>query len=172
MRSFNAQYARKQTTEDGRVELVFTLANYADALISAELEKETLYRLALTKVKSKRTLEQNALMWATIHEIAVAENGENATTDDEWEIYLQCLLQAGAKNEVVVVRQEALPMLAETFRAYKELGTIESPNGWQMAQVRVFYGSSKMDAGEMAKLLDVVIDRAYQNGIILEANYE
>lgn len=170
MRSFNAQYARKQTTEEGRVELVFTLANYADNLISAELEKDTLYRLQLVKVKSKRTLEQNALMWSTIHEIAVAENGEKATTDDEWNIYVQCLEKAGAKCEVVVVRQEALPMLAETFRAYRVLGTVESPKGWQMVQVRVFYGSSKMDAGEMAKLLDVVIDRAVANGIELRAD--
>lgn len=170
MRSINATYARRQTTEEGKVEIVFTLGSYADELIATALEKGTLYRMNLTQAKSKRTLEQNALMWATIHEIAVAENGENATTDDEWEIYLQCLMQAGAKNEVVVVRQEALPMLAETFRAYKELGTIESPNGWQMAQVRVFYGSSKMDAGEMGKLLDVVIDRAVKNGIELEAN--
>lgn len=170
MRAFNAQYARKQTTEEGRVELVFTLANYADNLISAELEKDTLYRLQLTKVKSKRSLEQNALMWSTIHEIAIAESGEKATTDDEWNIYLQCLMKAGAKNEVVAVRKEALPMLAETFRAYHVMSEFESPNGWQMVQVRVFYGSSKMDAGEMAKLLDVVIDRAVVNGIELRAD--
>lgn len=168
MRNFNAQYARKQTTDEGKVEVVFSLGSYADELIATALEKGMLYRLALTPVKSKRTLEQNALMWATIHEIAVAENGENATTDDEWEIYVQCLEQAGAKCEVVVVREEALPMLAETFRAYKVMGKVESPNGWQMAQAKVFYGSSKMDAGEMGKLLDVVIDRAYKNGLQLE----
>ena len=168
MRNFNAQYARKQTTEEGKVELVFTLANYADTLITTSLEKGMVYRMNLTPVKSKRTLEQNALMWSTIHEIAVAENGENATTEDEWQIYIQCLETAGAKCEVVVVREEALPMLAETFRAYKVMGKVESPKGWQMAQAKVFYGSSKMDAAEMAKLLDVVIDRAYKNGIRLE----
>lgn len=168
MRSFNAQYARKQTTEEGRVEVVFTLGSYADELIATALEKGTAYRMALTPVKSKRTLEQNALMWSTIHEIAVAENGEKATTDDEWDIYVQCLEKAGAKCEVVVVREEALPMLAETFRAYRVMGTVESPKGWQMAQAKVFYGSSKMDASEMGKLLDVVIDRAYQNGVVLE----
>lgn len=169
MRTFNAQFARKQTAEDGRVELVFTLATYTDGVISGELEKGVTYRMALTQVKSKRSLEQNAMMWATIHEIAVAENGERATTDDEWNIYVQCLEKAGAKCEVLAVRSEAVPMMAETFRAYKVLGEFESPKGWQMSQVKVFYGSSKMDAGEMAKLLDVVIDRAVQNGVELMA---
>lgn len=170
MRSFTAVYARKQTTEEGKVEVVFTLGSYADELIATALEKGVPYRMALTPVKSKRTLEQNALMWAVIHEIAIAENGERATTDDEWEIYTQCLEKAGALCEVVVVRQEAVPMLAETFRAYRVMGTMESPKGWQMAQVKVFYGSSKMNASEMGKLLDVVIDRATANGIMLEAN--
>lgn len=170
MRAITATFARKQTTDEGAVELVFALNSYADTMIAATLEKGATYRLNLNPVKSKRSLEQNALMWATIHEIAVAENGEKATTDDEWEIYTQCLEQAGAKCEVVVVREEALPMLAETFRAYRVLGTVESPKGWKMAQAKVFYGSSKMDAAEMGKLLDVVIDRAYQNGIVLEGN--
>lgn len=169
MRSLTAQYARKQTTEEGLVEIVFTLGSYADDLIATTLQKGTVYRMNLTEVKSKRTLEQNALLWSTLHEIAVAENGQKATTDDEWEIYIQCLEQAGAKCEVVVVRQEALPMLKETFRACKVLGEFTSPKGWNMVQVKAFYGSSKMDVGEMGKLLDVVIDRAVQNGIELMA---
>ena len=170
MKSINATFARKQTTDEGKVEIVLTLNSYADGIITTSLEKGALYRVNMTPVRSKRTLEQNALMWSTIHEIAVAENGERATTDDEWEIYVQCLEKTGAKCEVVVIREEALPMLAETFRAYKVLGNLESPNGWKMVQAKVFYGSSKMDVTEMGKLLDVVIDRAYQNGIILEAS--
>ena len=170
MRAINAVYARKQTTDEGRVEIVLALNSYADGLVATALEKGTLYRVNLTPIKSKRSLEQNALMWSTIHEIAVAECGERATTDDEWEIYLQCLEKAGAKCEVVVIREEALPMLAEAFRACKVLGKVESPKGWQMVQAKVFYGSSKMDVEEMGKLLDVVIDRAVVNGVVLEAN--
>ena len=167
MRAYNAMYARKQVNEDGKTEIVLTLPSYADELIASELQKGTAYRVSMTEVRSKRTLEQNRLLWEVIHEIAVAECGNNATSEDDWNIYIQALETANAKCEVVVVRKEAVDMLAETFRAYRVLGEVTSPNGWEMAQVKVFYGSSKMDVSEMGKLLDVVIDRAYRNGIEL-----
>lgn len=38
-----------------------------------------------------------------------------------------------------------------------------------MAQVKVFYGSSKMDVKEMAKLIDTVLDMAAEEGVELIA---
>ena len=166
--NFNGKYIRKSTNEEGRAEIVLELNSYQDNIIFNEAEKGVLYRISLTPIKSKRSLEQNKLLWEVIHEIAIAECGENATSEDDWNIYIQSLEQAQARFEIVLVKEEAVSMLAESFRAYRVLNTIESPNGWQMAQVKVFYGSSKLDVKEMGKLLDVVIQRAYDNGISLK----
>lgn len=166
--NFNGRYLRKSTNEEGRTEIAIELNSYQDDILVRELEKGALYRITAVPVKSKRSIEQNKLMWEVIHEIAIAECGENATSADDWDIYIQSLEQAQARFEIVLIKEEAVPMLADSFRAYKVLNTIESPNGWTMAQVKVFYGSSKLDVKEMGKLLDVVIQRAYDNGISLK----
>lgn len=167
MRNFNTKYVRKQRNENGGLEIVFEACSYQDEQIIEELEKDVLYRLDVAQIKSKRSIQQNKYLWNVIHEISLAENGKKATSDDDWDIYIQCLEQANAKCEIIAVRKEAVAMLKETFRAIKELGTFTSTNGWEMVQLKCFYGSSKMDVTEMGKLLDVVIERAYQNDIEL-----
>lgn len=165
--NFNGKYTRKSINEEGLTEIVFTLNSYQDNQIVEELEKGLLYRLNATQIKSKRSIEQNKLMWELIHEISIAENGEKATSESDWEIYLQVLEQAQARFEVIAIRKEAISMLKQSFRAIKVLDEFVSPNGWNMVQVKVYPGSSKLDVKEMGKLLDCVIDRASQNGIEL-----
>lgn len=164
--NITATYKEKKTNEEGRKELTFILNSYQDEIIANELLKVP-YRITLTEIKTKRTIQQNALFWELIHEISIAENGEKATSESDWEIYLQVLEQAQARFEVIAIRKEAISMLKQSFRAIKVLDEFVSPNGWNMVQVKVYPGSSKLDVKEMGKLLDCVIDRASQNGIEL-----
>ena len=63
--------------------------------------------------------------------------------------------------------------MKEHFRAVKELNRFFTEKGVEMAQCKVFYGSSKMDVKEMALLLDTVLDMAAEREIpILEYRYE
>lgn len=160
--NFNGKYARKQVNEDGNVEVVF------EVLTPVELSKGTYYRIKLDEIKSKRTIEQNNYMWSLIHDISEARNSSRATNQDDWEIYLEALEMAQAKFEYIAIKPEAIPMLMQSFRAVKELNRFTTEKGVEMAQCKVFYGSSKMDAKEMAKLLDTVIEMAQQEGVELK----
>ena len=95
--NFTANYVKKVTNEDGNTEITFVINNYRDKELVKGLEKDTLYRINCNVVKSKRTIEQNKLMWALIHEINVARGTERAT--DDWDIYIEALERAGAKYE-------------------------------------------------------------------------
>ena len=169
MNKFNAKYIRKITTEEGRTEITLELNSYMDNQVVSQLEKGSLYRLKWAEVKSKRTIQQNSYLWALIHDISVERNSERATSDDDWDIYLEALERAQAKFEIVAIRPEGIPMLKEAYRCVRELNRFTTEKGVEMAQCKVFYGSSKMDISEMAKLLDTVIMMAQEQGIELKS---
>lgn len=173
MNSFNAIYTRKGINEDGNIEIVFTVTSYRDIEICKELEKNTLYRLKTSEVKSRRTIAQNKLLWTLIHEVAEVDNGGKATSDCDMDVYIEALERANAKFEYIAIKPEAIPLLKEHFRAVRELNRFFTEKGVEMAQCKVFYGSSKMDVKEMALLLDTVIDMAYEREIpVLDYHYE
>lgn len=109
------EYVRRSIDENGDIELTFKIHNYRDKEISKELEKEVIYKIGLTVAKSKRTLEQNALMWELIHEINNAR-GTNRANDD-FDIYLEALQRAGVKTEYIAALPETEETLKKQFRA-------------------------------------------------------
>lgn len=169
--NLNATYIRRQTNEDGKVEITFELNSFADAQIINLLEKGSPYQLRITEVKQDRSIRQNHLLWSAIHKISVVRNSELATSEDDWEVYLEALERAQAKFEVIAIKPEAIPMLKQQFRAVKELNRFTTSKGVEMAQCKVFYGSSKMDVQEMGKLIDTVLAMASEEGITDAFNY-
>ena len=165
MNAFNGYYTRKNIDEEGNIELVFTLKSFSDIEIAKELVKGTCYRLKASEVKSHRSIQQNKFLWNLLEEIAEADNGERYTTDDVWACYIEALERANAKCEILRIKPEAIPMLKEHFRAVRELNRFITEKGVEMAQCKVFYGSSKMDISEMAKLIDMVLDMAAERNI-------
>ena len=160
--NFTANYVKKVTNEDGNTEITFVINNYRDKELVKELEKDVLYRINCNVVKSKRTIEQNKLMWALIHEINVARGTERAT--DDWNIYTEALERAGAKYEYIAVLPEAEELLKQQFRAIKLMNSFEH-NGRTFNSYKVFYGSSKMNTKEMTLLLETVMDMAAEMDI-------
>lgn len=155
--NLTAEYLRKATNEDGDVEVTFLIKNYRDKEIIKDLVKETPYRLNMNIIKSKRSIEQNSLMWALIHEISIARGTERA--NDDWDIYLEALERAGAKFEYIAVLPEAERLLKESFRAIKLMNTFKY-NDKVFNCYKTYYGSSKMDSKEMTLLLETVFDMA------------
>ena len=166
MNSINAKYLRKQINEDGHTEITLELCSIQDDQIIEELKKNSLYRIKMNEIKSQRTIEQNNYLWSLIHEISVARNGNLATSEDDWDVYLEALETAQAKCEIIACLPEAYPYLKGQFRTSKVLNEFEH-KGKTFLQVKVFYGSSKLDVAEMAKLLDIVIMMAQNEGIEL-----
>ena len=166
MNTFKARFLRKARNEEGRLEITLEANSIQDELVVEQLEKNALYRLKTDEVRSKRSIEQNAYMWSLIHDISEARNGNLATSDDDWLVYIEALEKAQAKFEYVACLPEAYEMLKSQFRASKIMNEFEH-NGKTFVQAKVFYGSSKMDVKEMAKLLDTVIMMAQEEGVEL-----
>lgn len=163
--NFTANYVKKVTNEDGNTEITFVINNYRDREIIKGLEKDALYRISCNVAKSKRTIEQNKLMWALIHEINVARGTERST--DDWDIYIEALERAGAKYEYIAGLPGTEELLKEQFRAIKKMNSFEH-NGRTFDSYKVFYGSSKMDTKEMTMLLETVLDMAAELDIKLK----
>lgn len=158
----NATFERQSYDRDGNIEITFKTSRVSDHWAKS-LEYGGTYTLEALKAKPKRSLEQNALLWALIHDIAEHRNGR-ANTDNEWEIYIEALERAGAKYELITCLPQAEQILRETSRAIKFLTSTEI-HGKTFNAYKVFYGSSKMNKEEMAKLLDETINIAYEEGI-------
>lgn len=151
--NFTATLIRRAMDESGDVELTFSVKGYANKQIANTVIKSSPFRLSLTEVGKKRSLEQNALMWALIHEIAEVMH----QTDEE--TYTNALELADAKYEYIACLPEASDILAKHYRAIKLMNTFEH-NGKTFNQYKVFYGSSKMSTKEMAQLLETVLQMA------------
>ncbi len=160
--NFTANYLKRVVNEDGDTEVTFKISNYRDKEVIKELQKDVPYRISCNVIKSKRSLEQNALMWKIIHEINVARGTERAT--DDWDIYIEALERAGAKYEYIAFLPEAEELLKQQFRAIKLMNSFEH-NGRTFNSYKVFYGSSKMNKEEMKLLLETVLDMAAEMDI-------
>lgn len=166
MNTFRGTFLKKVRNEEGHTEITLELSSIQDEVIIESLEKNALYRFNFNAVKSRRTLDQNAYLWSLLHDISIARNSELATSEDDWEVYIEALEKAQAKFEYVACLPEAYELIKNQFRATKIMNEFEH-NGKTFIQAKVFYGSSKMDVQEMAKLLDTVIMMAQQEGVVL-----
>lgn len=149
-----------RTTNGGVV--TFDISNFRHVEELNNLEADKLYSIEIKEAKSKRSLQQNAYLWALLSEIDRAVNGERS--NDEWSIYIDALERAGAKCEYIGALPETEQLLKENFRAIKFIKKIDL-NGVDGNMYKVFIGSSKMDSKEMGVLIDAVLDMAEEIGI-------
>ena len=140
----------------------FNVDSVRHAGLLKELEPNTLYSIEIHKAKSKRSNEQNRLMWKLLSEIDKKMNGERS--NDEWSIYLMALERAGAKCEYVACLPKAEDLLKKQFRAVKLMNSFQH-NGRTFNQYKVYHGSSQMDSKEMSVLIDTVLDMAWEVGV-------
>ena len=161
---FLAKFLKRTQTEDGKTELTLLVENWQAQAIIKELIKGINYKVDISEVKSKRSLQANNLMWELIHQISLKLNGSRANSENDWEIYLLALERAGAKFDVIAALPETEPLLKEQFRAVKKLNTFEY-NGRLFNGYKVFYGSSKMNTKEFSLLIETVKDIAVQAGV-------
>lgn len=121
--------------------------------------------------KKDRTCQQNALLWALIHEIDKAMNGY-ASKDGETELYLQLISEASIKPEYIMILPEAVDRfkLTSDFRVVEEVET-RPYNGKQMTVLKCFPGSSKFTTNEMSDFIEATKRYASEVGINLR-DYE
>lgn len=130
-----------------------------------QLDSSKAYAVEIKEVKSKRSLEQNKLLWKLLGEIDKVMNG--GRSDDVMNIYTLALEKANAKYEYIGALPEAEEMLKQNFRAVKKIKPIDL-NGKEGWMFKVYYGSSKMDTKEMTLLIDTAMEMAEQVGIDID----
>lgn len=154
-------FVRVGKNENFETEITLTIRENYKYLIQ-ELNKEDLYSINISKARDKRTDKQNKYMWALIGEIDKARNGERS--NDDWEIYLEALLRAGAKFTHLLVEPEAETMLKNSFRAIQLVRAIRVGDKL-FNDYKCFYGSSKLDKKEMMEVIETLLDMASECGL-------
>ena len=123
-----------------------------------KLDMNTLYVCEVKQPKSKRSLQQNRLLWKLIHSIA------KETAQDDLEVYCAVLERADALSDDVITATDMENALRHSFRGVKFIRTQEV-NGKECYVYKVYIGSSKMTTEEMTQLLDIVIMLCNELGI-------
>lgn len=115
-----------------------------------QLDMTKIYSVEIKEPKSKRSLQQNKMLWELIHKIAKSQN------QDDMEVYCALLERADAKSDYILARPETEEGLRKTFRGVKFIRQQEV-NQTLFNVYKVYIGSSKMTTKEMNELLDITI---------------
>ena len=129
-----------------------------------ELDDSKEYKIEISEIKSKRSLEQNKLMWELLHRLEI----KTRETAMSW--YIKALVDTGAKFDYIWATEKTEDSLKKQFRAVERVKPykIKDSEGWLY---RVIVGSSKFNVSEMNELLDTVI-RYCNNWDIQVEEYE
>ena len=112
------------------------------------LDMNKIYSIEIKEPKSKRSIQQNKLLWELIHLIAKKQG------QDDMEVYCELLERADAKSDYILARPETEDALRRTFRGVKFIRQYQV-NETMFNIYKVFIGSSKMSVKEMTELLDI-----------------
>ena len=123
-----------------------------------KLDMDKIYLCELKEPKSKRSIEQNRLLWKLIHLIA------KETQHDDMEIYCACLERADALSDYIITASNIEESLRKCFRGVRFIRTQEV-NGKECNIYKVYIGSSKMNTKEMTELIDICIQVCAEYGI-------
>ena len=114
-----------------------------------KLDMDKLYTCEIKEPKSKRSLEQNKLLWELVHKIA------KYTGQDDMEIYCTALERADALSDYVITATDMESALKKSFRGVRFI-RMQEVNNKECYVYKVYLGSSKMTIKEMNELLEIV----------------
>lgn len=139
-----------------------TIKDIVNELLKLEMGK--LYICDIKEPKSKRSLQQNRLLWKLIHNIA------KETYQDDMDVYCAVLERADALSDYVITAQDIQDDLRKSFRGVKFI-RMQEVNGRDCYVYKVYLGSSKMDTKEMTQLLDITFQLCGELEIPTEEDY-
>ena len=124
--------------------------------------KEKELSLSVKDYRKKRSLDANALFWATVGDIS-----EKVGIPPE-ELYRAMVRDVGGNYEIVPVKTEHTAKWIEAWQSKglgwicEELGASKIPG---YTNVITYYGSSTYDTAQMSRLIDLALQEARQQGI-------
>ena len=123
-----------------------------------KLDTSKTYLCEIKEPKSKRSLEQNKLLWLLIHKIA------KETFQDDMDVYCSALERADALSDYVITAIDMETSLRKSFRGVKFI-RMQEVNGKECFVYKVYIGSSKMNSKEMSELLEIIYQMCGELGI-------
>ena len=126
-----------------------------------KMDMDKLYLCEVKEPKSKRSIEQNKMLWQLIHTIA------KETHQDDMDVYCACLERADALSDYLITAYDMEDALRKCFRGVRFIRQQEV-NGKECNVYKVYIGSSKMDTKEMTELLDTTLQICAELGIPTE----
>jgi hypothetical protein len=130
--------------------LIGTKSELIKQILDLKFEDNDFLKAEITKIKDKKTLQQNKYMWELIHQIARKQN------QDEMEVYCQALQEANAKYTWLEGLPEIKEKLLQVYRAV-QITRYEERFGKQFAIFKCYEGTSKYDKKEMMDLLEIIV---------------
>ena len=123
-----------------------------------KLDMDKTYICEIKEPKSKRSLEQNKLLWSLIHRIA------KETYQDDMDVYCAVLERADALSDYVITAMDMAETLRKSFRGVKFI-RMQEVNSKSCFVYKVYLGSSKMNTSEMTELIEITMQVASELGI-------
>lgn len=123
-----------------------------------KMDMDKLYVVEVKEPKSKRSIEQNKMLWQLIHTIA------KETHQDDMDVYHACLERADAKSDYIITAYDMEDDLRKCFRGVRFMRKQEV-NGKECNIYKVYIGSSKMNTKEMTELIDITMQIASEYDI-------
>lgn len=115
-----------------------------------KLDMDKTYICEIKEPKSKRSLEQNKLLWKLIHRVA------KETYQDDMDVYCAVLERADALSDYVITAVNMEEALRKSFRGVKFI-RMQEVNGKDCFVYKVYLGSSKMNTAEMNDLIEITM---------------
>lgn len=138
--------------------IIGTKSELIKQILDLKFNDDDFLKAEITKVKDKKTLQQNRYMWELIGQIAKKQY------QDEMEVYCQALQEANAKYTWLKGLPETKEKLLEVYRAV-QITRYEEEHGKKIAIFKCYEGTSKYDKKEMMELIEIVERWAEELGI-------
>ena len=154
-------YVRSLFNHKGHLEVTFKLSNYWHIRQAQKLNDTDNYKIDISVVKQKRSLEQNKFMWALLHQLEIV------TEEDSMLWYIKALEETHAKCDYLQGIPEVQERLQTVYRAVKVVDT-RYVDEKKTHMYKCFYGSSKFTVDEMTKLLETISRYCVEHDIDIE----
>ncbi len=160
--------------ENGDIVVSFVISGankYSANMSVEELKQITNAKISIDakRYKSKRTLEQNRLLWALLGKMALAKSGTSNKVESE-DCYCEMLEKANVECDFFLCLPQAKKTLEEKYRVVKECGERDvfdkkTQQTKILKMYQVWIGSSSFDTKQMTELIELTLDKLAELGV-------